>query len=176
MQRRIFGFLMVMGLFVGLGTAFAQEAIDAGSGSAIAAVGSAVGSGSAVIAPTPPSPDNAEAFIQTVFDAVMNKNWMWAGALALIAAVWFIRKFGAKKIPFLGTDHGGAVLVMVTSILGAVATTLGAGKSINVGVLRQAVMIGFMGAGGWTWVKKMTAAFLKTPDKAPDAPTTPPAS
>jgi hypothetical protein len=149
MKRWMLGVLMVFGLaLAGVGAGIAWADPDAGVVKIAADAGPAV---AAVL----PNPDNSDAFLKSVFDAVMSKNWMWTGALGVIALVWLIRKFGAKKLPFLATDRGGALLVMVTSLLGAAATALGAGKPITGDVFRQALMLGFMGAGGFTWVKRM---------------------
>lgn len=109
-----------------------------------------------VAAPTPPDPEaGGFGFMKTILDAVMSKNWTWAAVLVLIAMVWGLRKFGGKKFKWLKTDRGGAVLVMGTSVLGAVATAIGAGKGLSKDVVLQAVYVGFMGAGGWVWVRRM---------------------
>lgn len=127
--------------------------------------------GTAVVAPviTPPSPDQGEAFLKQIFDAAMKKDYMGLTALVLIAAVWLVRKFGAKKIPFLATDRGGAILVMVASILGALANSLAAGKGYSSDVLLHSVYLGFMAAGGWVWIRKMLGVKSEATTPAPSA-------
>lgn len=104
----------------------------------------------------PPDPEkDGFAFLKAVYEAVMSKNWAWAGALALIGIVWALRKFGSGKLPWFKSDRGGAVLVMATSILGALATTLGAGQKMTGETVLHAVYLGFGAAGGYVWLRRM---------------------
>lgn len=158
MKRWVFAALMIVGLaLVSLGARFSWAGPDA----AVAVVAQADAAPAALADAGPVGPatlptlDNSDAFMKNAFDAVMSKNWTMVTALALIAFVWLLRKFGSKRLPFLATDRGGAMLVMVTSVLGALATALGAGRPVSGDVLRQAVTLGFLAAGGWTWVKKV---------------------
>lgn len=110
----------------------------------------------AVPAPALPDPEaDGMGFLKTIVDAAMSRNWAWLAALALVAVVWALRRFAGGKLPWLKTDRGGAVLVLATSVVGALATSLGAGKALGGEVVLQAVYVGFMAAGGFTWLKRM---------------------
>lgn len=89
-----------------------------------------------------------------IFDAVMGGHWALVAAAVLMLAVYLLRKFGAGKIPFLATDAGGALTVLATSELGALANALAAGQPLSWGLVWQALSVGFAAAGGWAILKK----------------------
>lgn len=89
-----------------------------------------------------------------IFDAVMGGQWTLVAALALMLVVFALRKFGAARLPWLASDAGGAVAVLLTSVLGAVATALTAGEVLSPALLLKALQVGFAAAGGWAVLKK----------------------
>jgi len=93
-------------------------------------------------------------FFNAAWQAFNSKNWKGLAALALIALVWLIRKFGAK-VSWLASDRGGAVLVMVMAFLTVFATALGSGAKITGGVVLNCAYLAFIAAGAWTWTKKI---------------------
>lgn len=90
-----------------------------------------------------------EAMAQLLFSHVMHGEWLPAAALGLALLAEFARRVLAPKVPFFSTAKGMVVLVLVTSILGAVATALTGGAALSVAVLWQAVVVGVTSAGGW---------------------------
>ena len=106
------------------------------------------------------NPDNMEVFAKIVLDAVMSKNWALLASLLLILVVWGLRKFAGKKIPFLNTDAGGALSVLVLAVLGAVANSLIAGQALSGALILAALKVGFVAAGGYGMLKKVLAPLL----------------
>jgi hypothetical protein len=104
---------------------------------------------------TVPDPSNIETFARVVFNAVMTKNWALVAALAVVGLVFVARKYLAPKVPFLATGRGGALLVMVTSLAGAIANAVLAGAPFNVGLLLKAAGVAFTAAGGFAMAKKL---------------------
>lgn len=102
-----------------------------------------------------PSPDQLSDFAKLAFDSVTSGKWQAVAALALVAAVWAVRKFVAPKVPFFGTDAGGAVMLLGTSALGGLATALLAGGALSGPMLWAAVAVAVKAAGGWTLAKRL---------------------
>lgn len=99
------------------------------------------------------NPENIEAFAKIAIEAVASKNYMLLAALGVIAAVYLARKLLGSRFPILKTPRAGAILVLLTSIAGAVATALLAGQSIGLALLLQALAVGLSAAGGFRLVK-----------------------
>lgn len=101
------------------------------------------------------------SLFQDLYQAVMSGQGALAAALALVAAVFVLRKFVAPMVPFFGTDAGGALLVLLTSETGALLTAVAAagGKFEHVtgALLLKALQVGFAAAGGWAVLKKLVA-------------------
>jgi hypothetical protein len=54
------------------------------------------------------------------------------------------------------------------SVVGSLANTLAAGKSLGGDVVLQAFYVAIMAAGGWTWLKRMIGvATVKGPAATP---------
>lgn len=66
-----------------------------------------------------PTPDDFSAFINLFLSSTLNIKV----ALALVAAVWAIRKYVVGKVPFFQTGEGGAVLLSITAFLLALSTS-----------------------------------------------------
>lgn len=117
-------------------------------------------------------PDQTGAFLRAFADAVSSRNWPLVAALVVVCAVWAVRKFGAARVPWLSTDRGGAVLVLATSLAGAVATALLGGAAFSLPLLVQALSVALSAAGGFNLVKKLATA----PAPAAPAPVASPMS
>lgn len=111
------------------------------------------------------NPENLSAFANLLVQAAKDRNAFLVLALALIAAVYLVRRFIAKKVPFFGTQAGGAVLTMMSSFAGALASSLLAGQAFSPMLALAALKIGFSAAGGWTLVKHFLT-FWKGSDPA----------
>lgn len=90
-----------------------------------------------------------------VFDAVMNGEYMYAAALALVVLVAAARKYGTKIWPFLGTRGGALWLVLLGSFFGAIATALGAGQALSLALGIAAVKVAVGAAGGHAMIRQV---------------------
>lgn len=117
-----------------------------------------------------PDPDQTADFVKVLVDAVASKNWPLLAALGVVAAVWAVRKFLAPRVPFLATDRGGAILVLVTSLAGAVATALVGGAAFSLPLLVQALSVALSAAGGFNLVKKLATTPAPVPAPVQPAP------
>lgn len=109
------------------------------------------------------------ALVKPVYEAIMSGNYTLAAAMALVLAVAVLRKYGAKRWPFLASDAGGSLLALLGSFGGAVGTALMAGAAISGGLLWSAAGIAFAASGGYTLVKRLLVDPVLKPlfDKAP---------
>lgn len=94
-------------------------------------------------------------YAKPVLDAVMSGNYAYAAALALVLVAAVARKYGAKHWSFLATDAGGALIVLLASFGGALATTTAAGAWPSLAMVWVAAKVAAMAAGGWSLVKKI---------------------
>ena len=101
-----------------------------------------------------PSAD-PNALIQLFFAKIQAGNWKAVAALVAIGAVWALRKFGGRYIPFLKTDRGGALLTLVTGITGGLGHALLAGVPITTELISDGLVVGVMSAGGYVVVKRI---------------------
>lgn len=99
--------------------------------------------------------DDYQQLAAVIFEAVKSGNWALVACAVLIGLVWLIRKYGSERIPFLQTDAGGALLVLVLGPLGAVMNMLAAGQKFDVALLATGLKMGFVAAGGYATVKKI---------------------
>ncbi len=88
-----------------------------------------------------------------IFEAVMSGQWALGAALALVLLVAVARRYLAPKWSFLGTELGVALMVVVGSFGGALATAFAAGAGASGGVLWAALGIAVSAAGGWKLAK-----------------------
>ena len=114
-----------------------------------------------------PDPGNLTSFAQTAFSAVTSHNWALVASLAVIAVVYVLRKFAGPKLKWITTDRGGAFLVIVVSVAGALANALLAGAHVGWGVLLTALQVGLGAAGGWAVVRKLLGISVPAPAPAP---------
>lgn len=113
------------------------------------------------------SPDNIEAFIKLFGQAAATKNVPYIIVLSLIAIVFVLRKFVLAKVPFFQSKLGGVLLVVVTSLLGALATSLAAGTAFSGPLLLAALNAAVLAGGGWKMlIEPIIDLVLKRPDPA----------
>ena len=117
--------------------------------------------------------ENPEQVAQSIFDAANQRNWWAVFALALVFAVFLLRKFSPKMSGKLGallnSDRGGAALSAGLSVIGAMATALLAHQPITFKLVTTALTLGAgaSGARDWAW------HLLAPADKVPIAATPP---
>lgn len=113
---------------------------------------------SSAVAQVVPSTDgNIWDLAKPVLDAVKGGQYAFAAALGLVFLVAAIRKYHGTRWPFLNTDAGGALLTLVASFGGAMATGMAAtgAKALTFGLAWASVGIAVMAAGGYSLIKKM---------------------
>lgn len=92
-----------------------------------------------------------------IFDAVMGGHWFLGAALALVFLCTVAKRYGGSRFPFLNTDVGGAVLVLVGSFGGAIVTGLAAvgTDAFSWSVMYSAGTFALVAAGGYSLIKKL---------------------
>lgn len=96
-------------------------------------------------------------FAAHLLAAARGGQWRVLAALMLVAVVWLARRFGARAVPWLATDRGGVLLVLLLALVGGVATALADSAAISFGLLVNSVSMALTAAGGWAMVKKLLA-------------------
>lgn len=109
------------------------------------------------------TPETLDQFLQLVLGAVSAGKWSSVAALALVAAVWAVRKFIAPKAPFFATGEGGAVLTIASSFVGAFATAVLAGTPFTWVLVWSSLQVALLAAGGWSLLKHLLPLLLKIP-------------
>lgn len=109
------------------------------------------------------NPENLEVFAKLALDAARSGNAWMLISLALILAVYLVRKFLGPKVPFLQTQGGGALLNLVMAFAGALASTLLAGQTMSPLLALAAFKVAFAAAGGWTLVKHLLSLIRVDP-------------
>jgi hypothetical protein len=156
-----------------------MDPIEAAVGGAGGALASAVAAAPVVLDPAGAADPLALGLdvAARVFAAVQAGNYALAGALGVVAVCWVLRRYGARWLPWLATDAGGAVLVLGTAVAGTFVAATAGGASITVDVVRRALEVGFTAAGGYATVKKIGAAlWTKITAAPPSTPSVPPAT
>lgn len=104
-----------------------------------------------------PEPEPSGDFVETLFQIVNDAragNWrlVAAGVLALLMlALGKLR----DKIKWFRGDRGGAVLVMLLSLSGALSTALFSSAELDLRLFLGAAGIAWTAVGGYTWLKKL---------------------
>lgn len=98
--------------------------------------------------------------LNAVLAAVTGGHYLLAASLGVIMLVGLLRKYGGSRFPFLMTDHGGAILVLVTSFFGAISTALMAGAMPTLALAWTALGVAVTAAGGYSLVKKLLAPLV----------------
>lgn len=105
-----------------------------------------------------------------VFEAVMSGQGWLAAALALVFAVTAARRYGAGRVPFLGSKLGGAMLNLLLSFGGAAATALMAGAAASFALAFTALKVSVAAAMSYELIKELVAPMLRSlVDKIPSA-------
>jgi hypothetical protein len=99
----------------------------------------------------PPVPTDP-GFVQSLFDAIHGRQWVVVAGFVVSGVVWALRTWGAKLVPWFATSRGGAVLVTVVGVLGAIAISLLAGKLSWASIL-DGVLLALLSAGGYAVAK-----------------------
>lgn len=115
---------------------------------------------------------NVVGIAKKLKEAGHTKSWsILFGIMSVIVVLtWLARKVGGSFIPFLKTDRGGALTVLLLGVCGGVVNALAAGDGMSLdGALSGAVM-SFMAAGGFNVAKKLFFPADPAPAPAPAKP------
>ena len=104
--------------------------------------------------PAPASEADPVGILFQIINDVRTGNWrlVAAGGLALLMLV--LTKLRDKVRWFKG-DRGGAVLVMLLSLGGALSTALFSSAELDLKLFLGAAGIAWTAVGGYTWLKKL---------------------
>lgn len=102
---------------------------------------------------TPPEAKPGDTFVELVL-AVKNGHWRMAASLALVLLMLGIRRF-RDKLPYLKGDRGGAILVGIMGLAGALSAALATDAALDYKLVLGALGATWMAVGGYTWVKKI---------------------
>lgn len=121
--------------------------------------------GSAVVIP---EPENTTEFIQAVFGAIHAGNYRYLAAMAIILVVFLVRKYGAKKLPFLANGKWAWAAAVLLGSLGALAANLTSDSPPKTFMAIVATLAAgaFTGAGAAGIVKGSTEWLGKKPPAA----------
>ena len=99
--------------------------------------------------------DDFKALAQALLDAVRAGNYGLAAAVVIVALVAFLRVYGARFWPPLGSRVAGPILAVAGSMAGAVLTALAAGQPVTMGLVLSALMVGLASVGLFSGVKNV---------------------
>lgn len=95
-------------------------------------------------------PGSFEAAIKAVKDG----DWRLVSAFVLAGLMVALRR-ARDRVSWFKGDRGGAVLVMLLSMFGALSTSLAAGVSVDAKLFLSAAMIAWTAVGGYTWLRRL---------------------
>lgn len=98
---------------------------------------------------------NFSEFSKVAMSDLGGHHYAALAALGIMGLVALAHKYGAKKFPFLATDAGNAVSMLLLGSAGAIALTLSAGSAISLPVILAGLKLGFTAAGGFATLKKL---------------------
>jgi len=116
---------------------------------------------STTLAQSAATPEDGSLFelLRPVYEAFARGQHVYAGALALVAAVILARRHLAPRVPFFGTALGGAVTTFATSFVVTVAAKL-ADASFSLTIVRNALDVALYAAGGFSLLKPIFVALV----------------
>lgn len=100
---------------------------------------------------------NVVGIAKKLKEAGHSKSWtiLFSIVGAVVVLTWLARKVGGSFIPFLKTDRGGALTVLLLGVGGGVVNALAAGDGLSLDGALSGAATSFMAAGGFTVVKKL---------------------
>lgn len=109
--------------------------------------------------PAAAAPADPGSLLQSMFDAVQGRHWWILASTVVVGVTWLLRTGVARKstswLAWFDTDRGGVALTAIVSILGGLATALGAEHAPGGEFLLSCLKI-FIGAiGQYVAIKKL---------------------
>lgn len=129
--------------------------VTMGTVDAAVAVGTQAPSSAATPAATLPDLDrDPSGALMKLLEALRTRDWRILAAIVLVGVTWLTRRYAGKKVPWLQTDRGGVVVVLMLGVFGGVATALAARSPVTPGLLVDGIFNALMSAGIWTALRK----------------------
>jgi hypothetical protein len=115
-----------------------------------------------------PDPENLGAFLQALLAAPP----VGKVVLGLVAFVYVVRKFGVKipKVgPFLATDEGGALLTLLTGVVGTIAVAFfgGVANPFTWAILWKGLLAGGLASAGYSMPRRLLRLLVPLVAKVP---------
>lgn len=110
----------------------------------------------ALVPTVPPDEQPLLELARIVYEGVTTgglSGWLVAVTGALVITTRVLRGYGAQLVPWLATGVGGAALVFVGSLGGAMLTAVLGGAAPSWSIVWYAAGIAFFAAGGYTTIK-----------------------
>lgn len=102
-----------------------------------------------------PDPTSLWDLMRPIYEAFASGHFLWAGAVALTVGVALTKRYLVPSTPFLRTEAGSAVLVLLGSLGATLASSLAGGVVFHWAMLSTALKIAFLSAGGFSAVKHL---------------------
>ena len=99
--------------------------------------------------------DGTTDLLGAVYSALTGGHYAYVACMALVAAVALARKSLGAKVPWLHTNVGSAVLVLVGTFGATMASALLGGGPVTLSAAENALGIAFAAAGGYSAVKTL---------------------
>jgi hypothetical protein len=135
MKKLLAPLLLVLAAFMGFTMAF--------SGTALAASAAAPTDGSLL------------DLLKPLIDDVTSGHYLLASAAGLVLLVALVRRYLAPRWAFLGTDAGGALLVLLGSFATGAVGLLAGGAALSWSAAGTALLVAFTAAGGYATLNKL---------------------
>ncbi len=102
------------------------------------------------------SPDASWTDLVTpVIDAFKGGDYPFAAALTLVLLVAIAKRYGGTRFPWLASGKGNALLILIGSFAGAMATALAGEGTLTSGAAWTAFSIAIAAAGGYSLIKTL---------------------
>lgn len=102
--------------------------------------------------------DDLGQLLALVVGGIKGGDWQGAILAGILVAVWIVRAL-AKRIPkvgaFLGSDEGGALLLVLTGLPVALLAAKAGGASLTWGLTGKALIATLGAGGGWSVGRKL---------------------
>lgn len=93
--------------------------------------------------------------------AAYSGNWALLAATVVIILVVLARNFGARFVPWFGTDGGGVALAFLMSAAGVLATAFAGGSAFSWALMLGALKVAWTAMGGYVALKKLLIPLMR---------------
>lgn len=101
------------------------------------------------------SPEIQVPGVSDIMSAWTAHHYAYAAALALVLLVALVRRYAGPRWPWLHTDAGSSVLVLLGSFGASLATALSGGAPLTLNIAWAALGVATTAAGGYALLKQL---------------------